>query len=213
MLRGFPPSFNHFFFHFIFVGHYFRSLSLSRFLSRSFPRCILRWPDLHVSKIAKNRSSKFHLSVNSAFEQVLAGVNKQHGSNWIYPPIQQVLRCLHTAPKGAYEARAVTFELWDAQKNLLAGDVGVIVGGVYTSFSGFYVKDGVGTIQILAMAKLLEKSGFSFLDLGQFIEYKKGLGSVVIPRAEFLTAYHSARVKPSPQLSSSTLWLCSDLIR
>ena len=107
----------------------------------------------------------------------------------------------------------MSFELWDAQKNLLAGDVGVIVGGVYTSFSGFYVKDGVGTIQILAMAKLLEKSGFSFLDLGQFIEYKKGLGSVVIPRAEFLTAYHSARVKPSPQLSSSTLWLCSDLIR
>ena len=102
-MRGFPPSFNQKKQHFIFVGHYFRSLSLSRFLSRSFPRCILRWPDLHVSKIAKKRSSKFHLSVNSAFEQVLAGVNKQHGSNWIYPPIQQVLRCLHTAPKGAYE--------------------------------------------------------------------------------------------------------------
>lgn len=102
-VAGFFFSFLFFqFFHFIF-GHYFRSLSFSLFLSLSFPRCILRWPDLHVSKIAKKRSSKFHLSVNSAFEQVLAGVNKQHGSNWIYPPIQQVLRCLHTAPKGAYE--------------------------------------------------------------------------------------------------------------
>ena len=81
---------------------------------------------------------------------------------------------------------------------LVAGDLGIVCGAVYTSFSGFYFKDGAGTIQICAMARLLQRSGFDFLDLGQFIEYKKSFGAKTIPRAEFLSLHHAARAKAVP---------------
>lgn len=102
---------------------------------------------------------------------------------------------------GFPKARATSFELWDSDgTTLLAGDVGVIVGAVYTSFSGFFIKDGVGTIQILAMARALQKCGFAFLDLGQFIvSWKECVLLSILKEMMIMTTL--------PNCRSSTSWL------
>ena len=55
--------------------------------------------------------------------------------------------------------------------------------GVYTSFTGFFDKDysGAGTVQLLAMARLLQEAGFAFWDLGQELAYKLDLGCGAFP--------------------------------
>jgi hypothetical protein len=51
-------------------------------------------------------------------------------------------------------------------------------------------------------ARLLQQSGFTFLDLGQYIEYKSTLGAAVVPRKQFLTMYHAGRGRPSPSFDA-----------
>jgi Leu/Phe-tRNA-protein transferase len=103
--------------------------------------------------------------VNRSFDEVLAGINKQHGDNWFFKPIKEILRLLNvqhpTSP-----ARSMTWELWEGDV-LVAGEAGLVVGACYVSLSGFYTRDGAGTVQIAAMAKALESAGFGLLDFGQ----------------------------------------------
>jgi hypothetical protein len=49
------------------------------------------------------------------------------------------------------------------------GEFGAAVGAVYTSFTGFYSVSGAGTVQLLAMAKLLHAAGYEFWDLGEHL--------------------------------------------
>ena len=67
-------------------------------------------------------------------------------------------------------ARIHTFELWQGDV-LAAGEIGCVVGGLYTSFTGFYKKDdgfsGAGSVQLAMTGRLLEKLGYDFWDLGQ----------------------------------------------
>lgn len=115
-----------------------------------------------------NCTHRYRLTINRDFEGVLSGINTQHGSNWFFDPIKEVLRCLHAHPH-AFKSSAMSFELWD-DTVLVAGEVGLVTGANYTSLSGFYTKDGTGTIQICAMARVLEAHGFELLDFGQHLE-------------------------------------------
>lgn len=117
---------------------------------------------------AQSPRCRYHLTVNQSFDAVLAGINKQHGDSWFYGPIKDVLRHLHSKP-GFFKSVAVSFELWEGEE-LVAGEIGLITGSNYTSFSGFFTKDGTGTIQICAMAKALQILGIELLDFGQMLE-------------------------------------------
>ena len=69
-------------------------------------------------------------------------------------------------------------------------------------------------VQICAMVALLEKRGFHLLDLGQDLPYKLKLGAKLLPRNDFVKAYHAGRTAPSPDLSDGEAgWPCDELIR
>jgi len=60
--------------------------------------------------------------------------------------------------------------------------------------SGFCSKEkrysGFGTLQLVLLAKHLEKKDFAFWNLGHpFMEYKKHLGATVLEREEFLALW------------------------
>ena len=43
--------------------------------------------DLHVQRNVRKRAKRFWVSVDTCFPDVLRACQKQHGENWLYPPI------------------------------------------------------------------------------------------------------------------------------
>jgi Leu/Phe-tRNA-protein transferase len=158
-------------------------------------RCILAWDSLYVSKRNRQKAKKFVLTHNTAFDQVVTGCIKQHGESWLWPPMRQIFGALfsHGRLHPAFAVQMHSFELWQ-DNELVAGELGCVVGAVYTSFTGFYTVASSGSVQMLLTALLLRVHGCHFWDLGQHFDYKIKLGACMVPRAEFLRQFHKARV-------------------
>lgn len=80
---------------------------------------------------------------------------------------------------------------------LIAGEVGYKTGDVYTSLSGFCLRDknynNFGNLQMVLLAKYLEKNNYAFWNLGHpYMDYKKKLGAKIYIREEFLKLFESS---------------------
>jgi Leu/Phe-tRNA-protein transferase len=159
----------------------------------------------------------YTLTVDDAFEQVVAGCLRQHGASWLHPPLLAALAAMNAQDQGVSRgrsdgadqrvrrldgnqgaacARLCVFALWRGQL-LLAGEFGVVVGRAYTSFSGFYAANGAGAAQMVLTAHVLRRAGFAWWDMGQDHEYKRHLGASVEERAHFLDAFRRERTLPN----------------
>ena len=54
----------------------------------------------------------------------------------------------------------------NSDDELVAGDLGYTVGGVYTSLTGFHTENNAGSVLLCALGRYLELNGFAFWDLG-----------------------------------------------
>lgn len=89
--------------------------------------------------------------------------------------------------------RVVSIELYDEDEGiqrLIAGEIGYLIGRVYTSLSGFYELPDAGTVQLVCLGRWLELKGYAFWSLGHCyspcMDYKRQLGHRVYPRKDFL---------------------------
>jgi Leu/Phe-tRNA-protein transferase len=76
---------------------------------------------------------------------------------------------------------------------LRAGEFGILAGGVYTSYSGYFDEDNAGTVQMILMAEYLKAHGSPFLDLGMPLPYKYDLGAEDIPPHRFVEIFREGR--------------------
>ena len=161
-------------------------------------RCICSWKDVHVSRKTRRQSSKYYMTFNTCFNRVADKVNEQHANSWLYPPLRNALEVLNKG-RGPL-ACVVSVELWDIESGeLTAGELGVLVGSVYTSLTGFCDKNkysGSGTVQLAALAGVLREAGATFWDLGMGLDYKANLGGQDIPRTDFLKMFRSSACTP-----------------
>ncbi|KAL7507000.1 hypothetical protein ACHAXN_004211 [Cyclotella atomus] len=189
-------------------------------------RCLLQLSptcNLHISKSTRRKAKNFSLSTNQCFDRVVAGCRAQHGMNWLYPPIVSAFkeinkRTIETNGHGVdavlvdndsnercgtTQVRLYSIEIWDINNNLVAGELGYSVGSIYTSLTGFSNQDNAGSVQLLALGKLLLKCGFTYWDLGMEMDYKMKLGSELMRRADFVRRIHQTRA-----VNSSTTLQC-----
>jgi len=152
-------------------------------------RSVLFFPDLHIKKSIRHFISKYELRVNTDFDFILGKCVQIHGSDWLTPPLLEVLKNLHRNNEGA---KPVSFAVYREGK-LKAGEIGVVVGRVYTSYSGYYDEDNAGTVQMILMTRWLEENGFAFLDLGMPLDYKTDLGAKDISPGRFVEMFRAAR--------------------
>ncbi|KNC80673.1 hypothetical protein SARC_06987 [Sphaeroforma arctica JP610] len=92
--------------------------------------------------------------------------------------------------------RVRTIELWDKNgEHLVAGEIGYTLGRTYTSLSGFTCESGSGTVQCIALGRLLERCGYTYWDLGMSMAYKLSMGAKNLPRLKFLDRLAEERDK------------------
>jgi Leu/Phe-tRNA-protein transferase len=170
-------------------------------------RCILDWPDRHVSQKAHKVSKKYELTISTAFDDVLQGIISQHGENWLFPPMRKSYTAISGIPRAGHEPKvplAISFELWrratpEAPRRLVAGEFGTIVGRSYLSLSAFRTEDNSGSVQLYLTCEVLRLAGFEYWDLGQGPphEYKFKMGGKLVPRSAFLERFRKIRDSPN----------------
>ena len=180
-------------------------------------RCLLQLSPtchLHISKSTRKKAKNFSLTINQCFDRVVSECRLQHGMNWLYPPIVNAFKVINNRTIetnglgvdaflvdnntnkqcGTTQVRLYSVELWDSTGKLVAGELGHNVGAIYTSLTGFSNQDNAGSVQLLALGRLLLKCGFSYWDLGMEMEYKLRLGAKLMRRADFVQEIHRTRV-------------------
>jgi len=160
-----------------------------------FTYAVLDFEDLHISKKVKRLLAKkeLQLEITHELEEVAAHINASHKNCWLSPAYLKMLN----ATKGIDE----NFDLISigirADDVLVAGEIGYVIGEIYTSLSGFSSQEkcykNYGTAQLVLLAKYLQASGFAFWNLGQpYMSYKLALGAKIYERKAFLTRWFNA---------------------
>lgn len=154
---------------------------------------ILDFKDLHISKKVKKLidEDSYIFTFNTKFDEVLERFGKQHRDNWLKGEYLELLKNLYKHREQREDFKIISVELSSKNDELIAGEVGYIIGKTYTSLSGFSSNEkkynNYGNLQLVLLAKFLQKSGFSFWNLGHpHMEYKKKLGVKTYSRSEFL---------------------------
>lgn len=161
---------------------------------------ILDFKNLHISKKVKKLmdESSYEFSINSRFNEVLEKFSSQHKYNWLKEDYVELLKNLHVSSDEKRGFKIISIELVCKTSNeLIAGEVGYIIGKTYTSLSGFSSREkkyaNYGTLQLVLLSKYLENNGFEFWNLGHpHMEYKQRLGCVKHSRIEFLKRWDKA---------------------
>ncbi|XP_026193331.1 uncharacterized protein LOC34620417 [Cyclospora cayetanensis] len=96
---------------------------------------------------------------------------------------------------------------------LVAGEIGVSVGQVYTSLTAFTDADSAGAAQIAAVRLLLRTAGYQLLDFGMPLPYKETLGAKRLPRHLFLKLFKKLRERETVALDAAMQQCCQAVLR
>jgi Leu/Phe-tRNA-protein transferase len=157
-------------------------------------RSILLFKNLHIKKSIKRYLDRFELRFDADFDRIVDRCIELHGDQWLTPPLVAAIR--HIRQNGLHGRRAypASFALYENGK-LVAGEFGVIVGRVYTSYSGYFDVSNAGTVQLILATRYLQEHGFDFFDLGMPLDYKTDLGATDISPQEFVELFREAQAE------------------
>ncbi len=161
---------------------------------------ILDFNNLHISHKVKKLmdESNYTLKINSRFNEVVEKFSTHHKYNWLKGKYAQLIKNLYINNDAREDFKIISFELVDKESDeLIAGELGYIIADTYTSLSGFSSKEkkyaNYGTLQLVLLAKYLQKNGFEFWNFGHpHMEYKKRLGCQTYSRSDFLKRWNRA---------------------
>ncbi|SFV66894.1 Leucyl/phenylalanyl-tRNA--protein transferase [hydrothermal vent metagenome] len=160
-----------------------------------FRYALLDFKDLHISKKVSKRIQKdqLHIVIDNNIEEIAQQINASYKNSWLSEKYCQMLR----ATEGIDRNFKVITVYIEVQGDIVAGEIGYIIGKSYTSLSGFSSKLKVhrncGTAQLVLLAQYLQEQGFAFWNLGQpYMDYKLALGAKVYDRKVFLQRWFGA---------------------
>ena len=149
------------------------------------PRAVMKPSEVHISHSMKPifNQKKFELKVDTAFEAVIrqcANIKrKDEDGTWIVPEIIEAYTQLHIL------GYAHSFEAWQ-DGELVGGLYGVSLGKMFFGESMFSNKPNASKFAFISMARLLQNTGFEYIDCQIPTQHLESLGCGTMPRNVFL---------------------------
>jgi len=158
---------------------------------------LLDFKDIYIpSRVTKLiKSKKLTITIDDNFEEIQEYLDTYHKNNWLNQKYASILRQTQELKNTNFRAVTVYIEY---QGEIVAGEIGYIIGATYTSLSGFSSKKykSFGTAQMVLLAQKLQNSGFDFWNLGHpYMDYKQKLGAKIYQRDKFLIRWYKSTQK------------------
>ena len=153
-----------------------------------FEYALLDLEELHCSKkVAKLiHKENLQLTIDSNIEEIAGYINETHKRCWLTKLYANILR----STVGVDENFKVITAYVEQDGEIIAGEMGYMIGRTYTSLSGFSKKNkeynNYGTAQLVLLGTYLKENGFTLWSLGHNIPYKRALGAEICERENFL---------------------------
>lgn len=164
------------------------------------PRCILPPEELHVPRSLRRviNSGRFRCTMDTAFEQVIAGCAGQRSNEageagtWLVPEMIDAYIELHRI------GIAHSAEAW-LDGELAGGVYGVSLGGAFFGESMFFRVPDASKCAFVFCVNALRDAGFSLIDCQQETRNLLRFGAKGIPRQEFAERLERALRLPTLQ--------------
>ena len=142
-------------------------------------RGILPLDQFHISRsLARTlRQERFQITLNAAFEHVLAGC-ADRDETWINPDIFTAYMDLHAS------GHAHSLEVWDGD-TLAGGVYGVAIGGAFFGESMFSRRKDASKVALAWLVNHLHECGFALFDTQFITPHLSSLGAIEIPRGRY----------------------------
>lgn len=149
-------------------------------------RMVLFFPELHVSRKLKRllASGKYRVTFDTAFDEVLLACRAPraynwHSLTWITPRFLRLFSELHR------QGHAHSFEVWNANGELVGGGFGVAVGRIFVGESMFSREPEASKLAGAVLYAHLERWGFALVDARDFTPVLARVGFREISRADY----------------------------
>lgn len=150
------------------------------------PRCVIFTDKLHISHSLRKqlRRGAYSVSLDTAFDEVVAACaaprrDQTSAATWITAAMQAAYSELHR--RGC--AHSIEIRM---HGELAGGLYGVAIGGVFFGESMFSRQRNASKIALACLIRQLQVWGFEMLDCQVPSAHLASLGSVCLPRSEFL---------------------------
>lgn len=157
------------------------------------PRGILPLDGLVVSRSLRRSLRRYDVSVDAAFDRVVAGcAEPSRKGGWIDPGLREAYARLHAL------GWAHSVEVW-AGAELVGGLFGVAVGGLFAGESMFHTAMDASKVALVSLVEMLRADGLPrLLDVQWRTDHLASLGVVEISRREYLSRLDVALELPLP---------------
>jgi Leu/Phe-tRNA-protein transferase len=160
-----------------------------------FNYALLDFHHLHISRKVKKllANHTLKLEVSEELTEVYEGINSEHQQSWLTPNYLATLKATQNIDENF---RVISVAIRQ-NGQVVAGELGYMIGRTYTSLSGFTRREKLyrnyGTAQLVLLAHYLEEKEFAFWNLGHpYMDYKLALGAKIYERPKFLKRWHQA---------------------
>lgn len=148
-------------------------------------RCVLTFHDFHIGKDVRRlmRQGRYRVTFDTAFDRVIAECARPRRNlwhvTWITPRIMHAYAALHDA------GCAHSYEVWNAQGELVGGGYGVAVGRVFFGESQFFRERNASKVGTSVLIWHLNRWGFALADAKSPASAMRDLGFRIISREDF----------------------------
>lgn len=156
------------------------------------PRGIIVPSKLQVSRSLRQSVKRFEVTINSAFDEVIAGcADPSRPMGWIDHRITQAYSRLHQM------GWVHSVEVWD-DEGLAGGLYGVAIGGLFAGESMFHRRRDASKVALVHLVDQVAHHPANLIDVQWLTPHLESLGAEACSRAKYFDLVQTALHSPNP---------------